>query len=96
MIVIKSNNYTEDEIRMLYDYLLNLDNEIVFSYYCNNNIRGYENDFIFFIEIINDLIKIYEEVEEYEKCNKLKTKKIESEKMINKEKVKNYGSIWNE
>jgi len=47
------------------------------------NYLGFENDLILYVEIINALIYIFEESEEYEKCHVLKLKKDECNKIIN-------------
>lgn len=83
MIILSQDNYTEDELRMVYDYILFLDYETLFTYYMKNTVDGYDNDLIIYIEVINKAIKIFEQSEEYEKCYKLKIKRDESLEIIN-------------
>jgi hypothetical protein len=74
MLIFKQDNYNDNELRMVYDYVLFLDYEILFSYFKNNTIPGYENDLYVYMEVVKEAIKIYEKTEEYEKCMKLKIK----------------------
>ncbi len=83
MLILKQDNYNDDELRMVYDYLLFLDYDILFSYFMNNTIQGYENDLCVYIDVVNETIKRFEMTEEYEKCNKLKLKREEALKIIN-------------
>lgn len=73
--VLHVGNYDDDEVQMIYDYIRNLDNEIIFHYYSNKTILSYENDLELLIEIIDKMIYILEQTEEYEKCLILKNKK---------------------
>jgi len=84
--VLQINNYDDDEVKMIYKYAINLDNEILNEYYNSYNVMGFENDLILYIEIIESLIFIYEDLEEYEKCYVLKRKKDECLEIINKNK----------
>ena len=83
MLILKQDNYNDDELRMVYDYLLFLDYDILFSYFMNNTIQGYEHDLCVYIDVVNETIKRFEMTEEYEKCNKLKLKREEALKIIN-------------
>jgi hypothetical protein len=87
MLILKQENYNDDELRMIYDYLLFLDYEILFSYFMNNTIHGYDNDLCVYIEVIGETIKKFELTEEYEKCCKLKLKREEAIKIINDYKI---------
>ena len=84
--VLQINNYDDDEVKMIYKYAINLDNEILIDYFNSYNVMGFENDLILYIEIVESLILIYEELEEYEKCYVLKRKKDECIKIINENK----------
>ena len=86
-LVILNQDHTDDELRMVYDYLLFLDYNVLFSYYTNNTIRGYQNDLYIYIEVVNKTIKVFEEIEDYEKCYKLKNKRDEALKIINEVKI---------
>jgi hypothetical protein len=84
--VLQINNYDDDEVKMIYKYTINLDYEILNEYYNSYNVMGFENDLILYIDIIESLIFIYEDLEEYEKCYVLKRKKDECLEIINKNK----------
>ena len=66
--LFQSKNYTEDELRMAYDYLLTIDNDILNMY-----IDSVE-DIEVYIIALNSILEIYEKREEYEKCFSIKTK----------------------
>jgi len=73
--VLHVGNYDDDEVQMIYDYIRNLDNELIFHYHSNKTILSYENDLELLLEIIDKMIRILEQTEEYEKCLILKNKK---------------------
>jgi hypothetical protein len=87
--IIHNENYDDTEIRMIYDYLRNLDNSILFDYFNSYSVLAYNNDLELYIEVINKMIKILEKDEEYEKCQVLLNKKEESSDIM-KIKEKNY------
>ena len=87
MLILSQDIYNGDELRMIYDYLLYLDNEILFSYYMNNTVPGYESDLHLYIDVVNETIKKLELCEEYEKCNQLKIRRNNSLKLINDYKI---------
>jgi hypothetical protein len=87
--IIHNENYDDTEIRMIYDYLRNLDNSILFDYFNSYSVLNYNNDLELYIEVINKMIKILEKEEEYEKCQVLLNKKEESTDIM-KIKEKNY------
>ena len=89
--IIHIGNYDDTEIRMIYDYLRNLDNSVLFDYFNSYSVLQYNNDLEFFVEVIDKMIKILEDKEEYEKCQILLNKKEESLDII-KIKVSNYES----
>lgn len=76
--VLNNNDFNEDELKMIYDYLISLDNDILVDYYNTCSIVSYENDLELYLEILDVMIGIYESREEYEKCHILKAKKDES------------------
>jgi hypothetical protein len=84
--VLHIGNYDDVELKMIYGYVTSLDNEILNSYYNTCTLLTYYNDLELYIEIVEALILIYEENEEYEKCITLKNKKEESIKIM---KIKN-------
>jgi len=88
MMILSSEDRTEDEIRMVYDYLLFLDYDTLFSYFFKNTLPIYENDLFIYLEVVNKTIKIFEKSEEYEKCYKLKIKRDEALEIIKSYKNK--------
>lgn len=81
--IIHIGNYDDTEIRMIYDYLRNLDNAVLNSYFLSNSVLQYNTDLEFCVEVIDKMIKVLEEKEEYEKCQILLNKKEESLDIIN-------------
>ena len=80
--ILHVGNYDEDELRMIYDFTTQLDNVVLNEYLNNTTILSYNNDLELYVEILQSLIDIFEEREEYEKCNLLKIKIDESIKLI--------------
>jgi hypothetical protein len=73
--VLDKEGLNEIELEMIYVYVISLDNDILNDYNNTCTILSYDNDLELYIEILNSLIKIYEEKEEYEKCSSLMQKK---------------------
>ena len=92
--ILHVGNQDEDELIMIYNYLIALDNEILNDYYNTCTILSYDNDLILYMEILDTAIEIFEEREEYEKCQLLKNKKEESIN-ITKNKTIQTMSIFN-
>lgn len=80
--VLHIGNYDDDELKMIYGFVTSLDNDVLNSYYNSCTLLTYYNDLELYIEIVEALIYIYEENEEYEKCIVLKNKKEESIKIM--------------
>ncbi len=76
--VLSFNNYDEDELKMVYDFMISIDNEILNDYNMNCSIMIYNNDLELYVEVLDALINIFEDREEYEKCQYLIDKKEES------------------
>lgn len=85
--ILHVGNYDGDEVRMIYDYIKSIDNEIIFEYNSTSTILSYDTDLDLLIEIIDRMIFILEEDEEYEKCHILKNKKEECLKIKNKKTI---------
>ncbi len=81
--VLHVGNYDEDELEMVYEFVSSIDNEILNDYNNTCTIISYDNDLQLYVEIFDTLIKIYEEKEEYEKCEILKFKKDDSITIMN-------------
>jgi hypothetical protein len=80
--VLHIDNYDDVELKMIYGFVISLDNDILNDYYNTCTLLTYYNDLELYIEIVEALIYIYEENEEYEKCIQLKNKKEESIKIM--------------
>jgi hypothetical protein len=76
--VLNVNNYDEDELIMIFNFMTAIDNEILNDYNNTCTIISYDSDLQLYVEILDELINIFEEREEYEKCEILKIKKEES------------------
>ena len=76
--VLHNDNYDEDELEMISNFMVAVDNEILNEYNNTCTILSYDNDLQLYIEILDALIIIFEEREEYEKCEMLKHKKDDS------------------
>lgn len=81
--IIHVGNYDDTEIRMIYDYLRNLDNVVLIDYFSSHSVLQYGNDLEFCIEVIDKMIEVFENKEEYEKCQVLLNKKEESLDIMN-------------
>ena len=73
--VLHNDNYDENELEMITNFMVAVDNEILNEYNDTCTILSYDNDLQLYIEILDALIVIFEEREEYEKCEMLKFKK---------------------
>jgi len=80
--VLNVGNYDEEELKMIYKFLISLDNTVLNDYNNKCTILSYNNDLELYVEILNSCILIFEKREEYEKCQKLKDKKEESIKIM--------------
>lgn len=76
--VLYVGSFDEDELTMIYDFVVSLDENVLNDYYSTCTVLTYNNDLELYVEILDILIKIYEEKEEYEKCNYLLRKKSQS------------------
>jgi hypothetical protein len=81
--ILHTGNYTESELRTMFDYLTNLDNAVLNSYLSSSSVLQYTNDLELYIEVIDKLLKVLEEKEEYEMCQVLFNKKEESLDIMN-------------
>lgn len=81
--VLLVNNYDDEELKMIYKYAISLDNDILIDYFNTCSLIGFKTDLDLYLEIVESMIHIFEEMEEYEKCFVLKKKKEECIKIIN-------------
>ena len=84
--VLLVNNYDDEELKMIYKYAISLDNDILIDYFNTCSLIGFKTDLDLYLEIVESMIHIFEEMEEYEKCFVLKKKKEECIKIINEYK----------
>jgi len=75
--IIHTNKNDKSELDIVYQFILQLSEETLKFYITNCTILTYKNDLELFLELIDNLIKIYEsdEYQEYEKCYMLLKKK---------------------
>jgi hypothetical protein len=85
--VLHVGNYDEEELKMVCNFLVAVDEEIMQDYNCTCTILSYDNDLQLFIEILDSVIMIFEEREEYEMCEQLKNKKDEAIKIIKNKSI---------
>lgn len=72
--VLDVNNHMEVDLEMVYQIISSIDNKTLIHYYNSNSIFIYDNDLDLFLEIVNIVIKIFEDKEQFEKCHLLKIK----------------------
>ena len=82
MRVLHVGNYDEDELVMVTNFMVAVDNEILNDYNNTCTILTYDNDLELYVEILDALISIFEDREEYEICSVLKEKKEDAEIII--------------
>jgi len=76
--VLSKNNYDEDELVMITNFINAVDNDVLNEYNNTCTILSYDNDLQLYIEILDALIEIHEKREQYEICELLKHKKDDS------------------
>lgn len=82
--ILNIGNYDEDELEMIYNFITSVDNVILNYYNESKTILTYGSDLELYVEIVDELIKIYEEREQYENCSLLIDKKQQSIKILNR------------
>lgn len=88
IIIFEEKNHNDENINMIYNFLTNLDNDVLNDYLLTNDVIPYQNNLDICIQVINILINIFEDREEYEKCALLKSKKDQAIKIINNNQTK--------
>lgn len=73
--ILHNDNYDENELEMITNFMVAVDNEILNEYNDTCTILSYDNDLQLYIEILDALLVIFEDREEYEICEMLKHKK---------------------
>lgn len=88
IVIFEEKNHNDEEINMIYNFLTNLDNEILNNYLLTSDVIPYENNLELCVEVIRKLIMIFEDKEEYEKCAILKYKQDDAIEIMNKNRTK--------
>lgn len=73
--VLTSTELKNHELDKINDFVLSIDNETLSKYINEQTLTTYKNDFEIYLYILNALIVVYEETQEYEKCMLLLRKK---------------------
>lgn len=76
--ILHLGTYSDTELQMIYDFCKSLDNDSLIHYHNTNTVLSYDNDLELYIEIVNGMIKVFEDQEAYEKCAILLNKKNEA------------------
>ena len=72
--VLNQNDIDEAELELITNFILIVDEEILYEYSSTCTLVSYDTDLDLYFEILEILLKIYEEKEEYEVCEKIKNK----------------------
>jgi hypothetical protein len=59
-----------------------MDAEVLNEYFNTCSVLSYKNDLELFLEILDRMVEILEEKEEYEKCQDLQLKKLECKSIM--------------
>jgi hypothetical protein len=87
MRVLHVGNYDDEELSMVYNFLISVSDDVLNDYKDTCTILSYDNDLDLYMEILDTCISIFENNEEYEKCQKLKNKKEESIKITKNKSI---------
>lgn len=85
--ILHVGNYDEQELNTIYNFLVSVDNVVLNEYNDTCTILSYNCDLELYVEIVDAAILIFEEREEYEKCDKLKNKKEQSLEIMNNKSI---------
>ncbi len=80
--VINEKKYTNEDLYLIYDFLISLTKNELIKYSESNTILSYKHDLELYMETIRQLIKIFEDLENYEECIELKSKYDECESIL--------------
>jgi hypothetical protein len=87
MRVLHVGNYDEEDLSMVYNFMISVTDGVLNDYKDTCTILSYDNDLDLYLEILDTCITIFENSEEYEKCQKLKNKKEEALKITEKKSI---------
>jgi hypothetical protein len=80
--ILTDGNFVDRDLFEIYEFLLTIDNNELIQFSSSNNVMSYSNDLMLFIDILNKMIKLFEDREEYERCAVLKIRIDESNKIL--------------
>ena len=72
--VLNQNDVDTAELELITNFMLAAEEEVLFEYNSTCTLISYDTDLDLYLEIIENLLKIYEEKEEYEICEVIKHK----------------------
>jgi hypothetical protein len=81
--VITEKKYHLQDLYLIYDFLISVKKDELIKYLKSSTVLSYENDLELYVETIDHLIKIFEDLENYEECIELKKKVDECKELIN-------------
>jgi hypothetical protein len=76
--ILTVGDYDDNQLEMIINFISNVDNETLNDYNNTCTILSYDTDLHLFVEVLDALIAICEEKEDYEVCDILKHKKDDS------------------
>ena len=65
--VLTLGDYDSRDMKMIYQFLITLDYDEMIEYNMTSSILSYETDLHLYIELVDVMIKMFEDKEEYEK-----------------------------
>ena len=83
--VINEKKYLNQDLYLIYDFLISVEKKELIKYLKSNTVLSYKNDLELYMETIIRLIKIFEDLENYEECIELKIKYEDCETLIKEE-----------
>ncbi len=84
--VLDEQIYTEKDLKDIFLFLIDIDNYELNEYILNRTVVTYEHDLEVYMLILEKVLKIYENQENYEYCHILKMKLDECNEIINNNK----------
>jgi hypothetical protein len=81
--VITEKKYHLEDLYLIYDFLISVKKDELIKYLKSNTVLSYKNDLELYKDTIIHLMKIFEDLENYEECFVLKQKYDECEFLIN-------------
>lgn len=78
--------YNDNDLIKMYNFILSIDNSELNEYLLTKTLFSYENDLELYLEVLKNILKIFEETENYELCIEIKKKIDDCQIIINKNK----------